>query len=183
MLPKRSGARVVFPVGVALALVLSALSASVAFAGSGGGPHGYQGAHETPRPGVIARSPLLSPSCSGYACDNTDPVQTGCSNTAYTATSAPIKYNGTTTGEVDNRYSTACATNWSRVIGYSGYGGFLKFAWVCRDNTRPYCANVYSNTAQSIYSNQVYAPSPICATAYGDIDLSYAYATGNATAC
>jgi Protein of unknown function (DUF2690) len=180
MLSKRARTRVLYPVGVIVALALSTLSATVALAGSGAGPHGYQGPKESPRPGVVARAATLSPSCSGYGCDNTDPVQTGCSNSAYTASSAPITYNGVTRGEVDNRYSTSCHTNWSRVIGYSGYQSFLKFAWVCRGS---YCASTYAGTAQTIYSNQVYAPSPICATAHGTIDLQYADATGQATAC
>jgi len=181
MLPKRAGTATVI-LGAALVLALSTLPA--AFAGSIGGSHRYQVSHESPRLDVAALASGTSPTCSGYTCDNKDPVQTGCSSTAYTASSAPLKYNGVTYGEVDNRYSTACATNWARTIGYGANGSALKFVWVCRTTgSRQGCSDVYSNTAQTIYSNQLYAPSPICAVAHGDIDLSYADATGSATAC
>jgi Protein of unknown function (DUF2690) len=178
MLSKRARTRVLYPVGVIVALALSTLSATVALAGSGAGPHGYQGPKESPRPGVVARAATLSPSCSGYGCDNTDPVQTGCSNSAYTASSAPITVYGSTVAYVDNRYSTSCRTNWSRVRGTNGDA---KTAQICRTNG--YCASPYSSYSATIYSNQVYAPSPICATAYGQEQVDAGWAFGNTTAC
>jgi hypothetical protein len=173
--------RFIFPFAAALAIVVSALSVTVVSAGSAGGPHGYQGPRESPRPGVSA-----DVTCSGYGCDSTDPVATGCSATDYTASSAPIKYDGVSIGEVDNRYSTACKTNWSRVIGYTdeGYSTNNKFADVCRyPGSDGYCATYYEGTAQTIYSDQVYAPSPICATAYGLIFIGGNSPEATAEAC
>jgi hypothetical protein len=170
--------RLVYLGAVALAVGFSTATATVTLAGSGGGPHGYQGPKESPRPGVVARSALYSPSCSGYGCDNTDPVQTGCSNSAYTANTGPITVYGSTVAYVDNRYSTTCATNWSRVRGTDGDA---KTAQVCRTNG--YCASPYSAYAATIYSNQVYARSPICATAYGQEQVDSGWAFGNTTAC
>ncbi|HET9893463.1 MAG TPA: hypothetical protein VFQ44_00765 [Streptosporangiaceae bacterium] len=42
--------------------------------------------------------------CFGYGCDNKDPVSTGCSATAYTASSVPIMIGSTRVGTLNNRY-------------------------------------------------------------------------------
>jgi hypothetical protein len=127
--------------------------------------------------------------CSGYGCDNKDPVNTGCSADSYLANDGEIgainvitgKYQQT--GEVYNWYSVSCGTNWSQVEGVGIFIPTGKTVWVCRSSPY-YCSSYYGGTSQYIYSNQVYAPT-VPATAWGMMDDPYSdsgFSGGSATA-
>ena len=63
--------------------------------------------------------------------DNTDPSATGCAGSGYTVGSRNItSVTGQVIGRVELRYSSACGTNWSRVVSTIGSRPLL--AWVVR---------------------------------------------------
>ncbi len=134
--------------------------------------------------------------CTGYGCDNTDPVQTGCDDSsAYVASSEPLYLSNQTpgvdqpVGEVDNWYSPDCSTNWAvAVLHGPNCGSECNLtARVCRpDNQTPgyYCADPFSsNSSNWVWSNQAYAPTPTCATAYGFFDNGIYSGSASARAC
>jgi hypothetical protein len=81
-------------------------------------------------------------------------------------------------------YSTACATNYARIYGYSGTQGLTWWATSCRPNYSGYCGSTFTSNQYYpyMYANQVGGLN-VCVTAYGTIDLSYADATGSSQAC
>ena len=67
--------------------------------------------------------------------DGTDPVATGCSNTARVARSAPLRntYTGTARGTVYLMYSSACRTVWAKMD--TGQPGCIPAADYCGSAT------------------------------------------------
>lgn len=111
--------------------------------------------------GAIAIVPVAAQAttitCFGYGCDNKDPVSTGCSATAYTASSVPITIGSTRVGTLNNRYSTACGTNWSQVVITDGSTPEIQVQ-VCRAYDDNACSDEYTVFLQSsAYSNQMFA--------------------------
>lgn len=95
--------------------------------------------------------------CYGYGCDNTDPASTGCSASAYTASSVPIMIGNYQVGVLNNRYSTACGTNWAQVVITDGSTPEIQVQ-VCRAYDDYRCSGEYTSFLQSsAYSNQVFA--------------------------
>jgi hypothetical protein len=119
---------------------------------------------------AITAAPAHAATCSGYGCDQQDPVNNGCNNGAYTVTSAPIVYNGTSYGTVDLRWSPTCQTNWARVTVNSNLTNKTRWADVLRQS--PYATALWYTSAPGnpVYGNMLYAPG--CAEAEAEIDLS-----------
>jgi Protein of unknown function (DUF2690) len=113
-----------------------------------------------------AATPAQAAGCSGMGCDGQDPVQTGCVNGAYTVASDYIYYFGTVIGRVDLRYSPTCETNWTRVISYIG-PQYLDA--VVTEEDIGYHLNENLDNVTNVYTDMIYAPSPICAQGGGII--------------
>lgn len=179
--------RLIARLSVAAALGAAALfgagPAQTAFAGAGLGPGHYRVPPDTPRHGVIPPS-HVDPTCYNTGCDGTDPVATGCSSSAYVATSGYISYNGSTYGQILNMYTTGCATNYARDYMYSGTQGMTWSAQTCRPDVNGTCASVFVSNQYYpyMYANQLGGLN-VCVTAYGSVDLSYADAVGSSQAC
>lgn len=59
--------------------------------------------------------PLAHAACHNFGCDNTDPLETGCSASSKSIkTAALMSIDGSRVGTVDARYSTKCASQWTR---------------------------------------------------------------------
>jgi hypothetical protein len=80
------GARAFTVVALGAAVAFGSGPAQPVFAGAGAGPGQHAAPPDTPHHGVIPPS-HVDPTCYNYGCDNTDPVATGCSPSAYVATS------------------------------------------------------------------------------------------------
>lgn len=174
--------RVMVAVGVAALGLFAYHPVDSVFAGGGVRGQHARGPREIPRHGVVQPDTIT---CSGYGCDNLDPVATGCygSNTYVAASTGLYLNNGQNVGYVNNKYNPNCATNYAQVGLYgSNCGAECNLtAQTCRGS---YCTDIYSsNTLQQIYSNQVYAPSPICATAIGFFDNGNYSGQDSVTAC
>jgi hypothetical protein len=121
-----------------------------------------------------ATSAVVHPmvTCSGYGCDDQDPIATGCSAGSYTVTSAPVTLGGTSYGTVELRWSPTCQTNWSRVTvtaGGSNPSGWWRDADVERQSPYAYDGFSYNGAGSPIYGDMLYAPG--CAEAYGAIQI------------
>ena len=99
-------------------------------------------------------------------CDGQDPVQTGCANSAYTIASDYIYRLGIVIGRVDLRYSPTCETNWTRTISYMGP---QTLDAVVTEEDIGYHLNEYLDNVTNVYTDMIYAPSPICAQGLGII--------------
>ena len=94
--------------------------------------------------------------------DGTDPIQTGCANSATTPKSVKV-YNpsgGAYIGLLQLRWSTSCKTNWGKFTGNGNIGGVS--VWVDRQADNQYCGDQSGNGCaspwwpNSAYSNQLY---------------------------
>lgn len=131
--------------------------------------------------------------CLAYSCDNTDPVITGCAADQQTAATAPLAFpTGQQIGEVDIMYSPTCDTNWAYVwlYGQNSPDTYLSAQTCQPDNITGSCTDVMDsnsldNNPNDIWSNQMYAPTSICATAYGNFFdwNAETMASGSAQAC
>lgn len=84
---------------------------------------------------LISPIPARAAGCSGTGCNGKDPIAMGCSNDAYTVTSADIKNgSGQTIGRVDLRWSPSCQTNWGRVVSYVGSANLFVMLTDCSRN-------------------------------------------------
>jgi hypothetical protein len=120
--------------------------------------------------------PLVT--CSGNGCNGLDPVNTGCSATASTILTAPIKWGTQTVGTVNLRFSSACQTNWAQVVSSIGPAQFN--AEVERDNgvdgpLLGYCVGVSDFCGQNgvvgstfAYTDMVWARD-VSALAFGEM--------------
>jgi Protein of unknown function (DUF2690) len=113
-----------------------------------------------------AALPARAAGCSGMSCDGQDPVQTGCVNDAYTVASDYIYESGVVIGRVDLRYSPTCGTNWTRTISYIGPETID--AVITRDDIGEHF-DEYLDNVTNVYTDMIYAPSPICAQGGGII--------------
>lgn len=113
-----------------------------------------------------AAMPAQAAGCSGMGCDGQDPVQTGCANSAYTIASDYIYRLGIVIGRVDLRYSPTCETNWTRTISYMGP---QTLDAVVTEEDIGYHLNEYLDNVTNVYTDMIYAPSPICAQGLGII--------------
>ena len=92
--------------------------------------------------------------------DRTDPVTTGCSNSAITLASTPIldplasAFSGATIGRVELRYSTACRTKWARIDSYIG-GRWMEAYAARQDGVNTWGAG--GDGVQAFYGTQVYS--------------------------
>lgn len=131
---------------------------------------------------ALAVSPLIGFSavqsahaagCSGTGCDGRDPIQAGCASDAYTAISDYI-YNsvGNAVARVDLRYSPSCGTNWARTVSLIG-PQHIDAVVTRNDIALHYDEYLYNVT--NVYTDMIYAPSPICAQAGGEIELGGTY--------
>ena len=89
--------------------------------------------------------------CSGDGCDNVDPAQSGCSDSAYTVTDVE-----TPTADIQLRYSTVCATNWGRVVS-NGNNNNVYLVLVQRIDGVAY--GTKGLTGPIAWSRMVYAPT------------------------
>ena len=89
--------------------------------------------------------------CSGDGCDNIDPAQSGCSDSAYTVTDVQ-----TPTADIQLRYSTVCGTNWGRVIS-NGDNNNVYLVLVQRIDGVAY--GTKGLTGPIVWSRMVYAPT------------------------
>lgn len=115
---------------------------------------------------LSAMLPAQAATCSGMGCDGQDPVQTGCANGAYTVASDYIYQWGVAIGRVDLRYSPACETNWTRTISYIGPETID--AVITRDDIKEHF-DEYLENVTNVFTDMVYAPSPVCAQGLGII--------------
>nr|MDT0660383.1 DUF2690 domain-containing protein [Micromonospora sp. DSM 115978] len=69
---------------------------------------------------VLVATPANAATCSGYGCDGTDPIDTGCSSGAQNATRYPryIMDGNKTVAMVELRWSPSCKTNWGKISNY-----------------------------------------------------------------
>jgi hypothetical protein len=116
---------------------------------------------------IVGSTNAFAANCSGYGCDNRDPIASGCNDArTYTVASDPLKYDasGSVIGWLDLRYSPTCGTNWSRVRSNVG----VQYLMMCirRKNETGLCSDGNYSTG---WSNMVYAPTPIVACASGGI--------------
>jgi Protein of unknown function (DUF2690) len=131
--------------------------------------------------------------CSGYGCDGRDPVQTGCSAGAYTATTGYAYRSGQPRfGDngivIELRYSPKCGTNWTRILFT---GPAAPWVGVNIEVVRSNGAGIngpkpwpYTGRTQTLWGNMVYAPSPICARGYVEVDgWSYSWFGATPWAC
>jgi hypothetical protein len=112
------------------------------------------------QPGNGAR---LLASCSGAGCDDKDPVQTGCAQSART-----VAYKDTPKGRFGLYWSAACQTNWVQINNYAGGGDYLKFK--TSDLDRPYYGHIFiaSTKAGLHYGDMVWSPGKNCAVGHAD---------------
>jgi hypothetical protein len=88
---------------------------------------------------VAAAGTLFAGTASAAAYDGTDPIATGCANSAITARSAYGSYGGVNRVFVELRYSTVCATTWARITtlnvpACSPGADFCGHVWVVRNS-------------------------------------------------
>ena len=101
--------------------------------------------------------------CWNYACNGTDPSATGCSasypSTVVSVSIADEIHYPNQSGEVDDRWSGGCYTNWSRVLAYSYSTGLLAdiYSDLC-DNSGNEQHYASSGTSTDIWTAQIYAP-------------------------
>lgn len=96
--------------------------------------------------------------------DRTDPMQTGCANSAQTVAQRAIydPLGGSTNGPlgyVQVRYSTTCHTKWARVVTYNGSQSWMEaFAQRLADgvSTYGYGGDPGPWYGSAVYSDQVY---------------------------
>jgi len=124
-------------------------------------------------------------SCSGDACNGLNPETTNCSNGATTVGGPNDIYanlNGVNqkVGTVELRWSSACQTNWSRVIRTDGGTGDYVMARVVRDDGVQQFREMpiapmseWTDGQTRIWSPMVYAPANCSAYAEGMIDFSF----------
>jgi len=126
----------------------------------------------TPHQDVAATSACYA-SPSARNCDNTDPQATGCSADAYDAQVGTVYWvdpengkRGSAMGEVINRYSPHCGTNWSKFIEYDGGPAGSLTVQVCLGVSNfNHCSDPSTWNSASGWSPQLYAPTTV-ATAY-----------------
>lgn len=104
--------------------------------------------------------------------DGTNPVSTGCANSAYTVKAWPmISTAGARIATAELRYSTTCRTNWVRVnlLGSGGTGTVYKTITRNKIETANEGVLLYftqtevdSMLSSSTYGMQVYAPGAVC---------------------
>jgi len=104
-----------------------------------------------------ARVPALS-----LPYDGTDPISTGCANSATTAASVKV-YNpagGAYLGLLELRWSTSCKTNWGKFTGNGNIGNVS--VWVYRQADNKWCGDQSGTGCNAVwwpssaYSNQLY---------------------------
>ncbi|MEV0005156.1 DUF2690 domain-containing protein [Micromonospora sp. NPDC050980] len=113
---------------------------------------------------LLVASPASAATCSGYGCDGTDPINTGCSADARNITPYParIMQGANELAVVELRWSDSCKTNWGRISNR-----------VSPQNTarvRVYRSNPYANTSwyggtgRQYYGDQLYGDGmTVCA--------------------
>ncbi len=110
----------------------------------------------------------LAVTCSGYGCDNTSPVTTGCSSGAVTKKTANIYDAPNYTfllAKVELRYSSTCKTIWSRITNLAAQESLDMWT----STQRRYSPNGTTTTVSdldynvsyqgSAYSPQLYLPA------------------------
>jgi uncharacterized protein DUF2690 len=92
--------------------------------------------------------------------DGTDPITTGCANTAVTVNNTAVDHGGVYYGNLALRWSTDCKTNWAKFTGSGSVGSVA--VWVYRQADKKSCGD-QSGTGcngawwpNSAYSNQLY---------------------------
>ncbi len=95
--------------------------------------------------------------CTGYGCDNKDPVSNGCTADAQVFRTAWITYGASYLAKVDGMYSPACGAQWTRVTNWSSspaaleaaqVSGSTKYGWRTVNNVQPnYSINSYMFSA------------------------------------
>lgn len=103
---------------------------------------------------TLTASPASAATCSGWSCDNTDPIATGCAGSVNNTASGYITNGvGQRLALVELRWSLTCSTNWGRITKQS-YGNYV--------SVRAYRPSPYYNTAtyggfgSSYYGDQLY---------------------------
>lgn len=111
-------------------------------------------------PGAVT---VRATGCWTYACDGTDPSSTGCSS-SYASTVVAVSiadeiHYPNQSGEVDNRWSDGCYTNWTRALAYSYSTGLLAdiYSDAC-DNSGTQHHYSAAGTSTDIWTAQIYAP-------------------------
>ncbi len=107
-------------------------------------------------------STALAVTCSGYGCDNTSPVSTGCSSSATTKRTTNMYNNQwpyNLVSKVELRYSSTCHTVWSRVVLLSDEGATDVYTDVTRRITNPDTGAKTYKTASDVDYNLWYPAS------------------------
>lgn len=111
--------------------------------------------------GTIFALALVGPaSGSTLPYDGTDPIATGCNNSATTVATTPVNHNGVNYGTLYLRWSTGCKTNWGKFTGNGNVGNIS--VWVYRQADNKWCGDQSGNGCNSAwwpnsaYSNQLY---------------------------
>ncbi len=128
-------------------------------------------------------STAMAVTCSGWGCDNTSPVTTGCSSGAVTKKTANM-YNNQwpydLVAKVELRFSSTCHTVWSRVVLLADHGATDVYTETTRTVSGPPPNYVVDDVdynlyyPASAYSPQVYLPA-------SDTDAYSAKACGDVT--
>jgi hypothetical protein len=95
-------------------------------------------------------TPANAASCSGYGCDNTDPIATGCSSNATTPLSG-----GAFGGALELRWGPGCQTNWTR---FTPADSGTYSIWVVRRSPAAEGTHYTFSGGGAHYSDQLYAP-------------------------
>lgn len=123
---------------------------------------------------LLALAVFAAPSASAAQYDGTDPVSTGCGNTAVTIFDKAVGPDG---AHVQLRYSTACRTTWAKLFGgNAGSPGdcAASFTYVHRNSDgKQYRATWNSADSGSIHSPQL-NDANVTSYAFGSVDECFA---------
>jgi hypothetical protein len=123
----------------------------------------------------------VAATCSGTGCDNRDPAQTGCDDSAIT-----VDTDATSKGTFLLRYSTVCRTNWVHIGSYAGGSSRPdgKLELRVEDHDRGVGFSYFaSSTAGTHWGNMVYSPGSNCAVGSADWNLGAWDAVMSSSGC
>lgn len=105
--------------------------------------------------------------CSGNGCNGQDPEATGCANAnAFTASSVTVTDgDGVALIRVDNRFSSTCGTNWTRITSLNGNGRAIEGS-ITRDSDGLSFSSLTNGGGGVFWTPMVFAPN-VTATACG----------------
>lgn len=104
---------------------------------------------------LVTAGPAQAATCSGYGCDGTDPIATGCASGTVTNTGTTYITNsaGQRLAYLELRYSVACGTNWGRITQVGSTSSIYVYAY----RPSPYASTyTYGGAGSNYYGDQLY---------------------------